>query len=107
MTEIPPHSEISARGRILGNDRGHHIMRKPHPSEIEDARRIANAIGYSVHFLKGPHERFNETAQTLEQAREIAKRLNEQHGQHGRRAIIYARLADGGSVPLKGWDDKA
>ena len=78
------------------------MARKPHPSELHDAARIATAIGYAVHFMKGPLERIRERADTLPEAQAIARRLNAAHGQHGRRAIIYALLPDGGSIPLAG-----
>ncbi len=56
--------------------------------------RRAGATHYSVHFRKGALQTFTEPAQTIEEARAIKARLDAAHGQHGRRAMIYA-IVDG------------
>jgi hypothetical protein len=72
-----------------------------HPGDAEHARRIAQAIGYTIRFYKAPCISFGERAKTLTEAVAIARRLNTDHGQHGRRAVIYATQPDGrASVPV-------
>ena len=75
-------------------------MTKQHPADLQDAARIADAVSYTVHFIRGPFERYNERADTLAEARQIEARMNADHGQYGRRAMIYAISSDGSATPL-------
>lgn len=74
------------------------MPKKPHPTELRDIERAAQAQSYKVHFRKGPHETYDVATDTLEEAREAAEALNKLHGEFGRRAGIYGLLADGSSV---------
>ena len=67
-------------------------QKKPHPADIAEDALIAQATAYNVHFLKGPFDRLNEPAATLDAAYDAADALNKAHGGNGRRAIIYAIL---------------
>jgi hypothetical protein len=71
-----------------------------HPADIGNDARIATAIGFAVHFRKSPFVTFNEPADTLEAAHAIKARMDAEHGQHGRRAMIYAITKEGVSVPV-------
>lgn len=71
-----------------------------HESETRDMERIAAAVRFTVHFRKGPFETFTERAETLDEARAIKLRLDAAHGKNGRRAMIYAVSASGGSTPV-------
>jgi len=75
---------------------------KEHPADAYIRARLAVAVSYTVHFLKGPHERYNEPAGSLAEAEAIAARMNAEHGALGRRAIVYAIMADGTSMPMGG-----
>jgi hypothetical protein len=67
----------------------------PHPADVRDATRIANAMSFVAHFRKGPVETFREAFPTLAEARAAAERMNAVHGAYGRRAGVYALGADG------------
>lgn len=71
-----------------------------HPADIGNDARIATAIGFAVHFRKSPFVTYNEPADTLDAARAIKARLDAEHGQYGRRAMIYAITREGVSVPV-------
>ena len=73
-----------------------------HAADLQAQQEIAQAVSYAVHFRKGPVEKYNETAATLDDAKAIAARLNAAHGQFGRRSIIYAVTASGKHVPIPG-----
>jgi hypothetical protein len=70
-----------------------------HPADARDRAQIARATSYAIHFRKGPFERYDETADTLDEAHTIADRLNTDHGKHGRRAIVYA-ITPEGAIPM-------
>jgi len=73
---------------------------KEHPADAWERQQLARAVSYTVHFRKGPFERYDERADTLAEARAIEARLNAAHGQYGRRAIVYGVLPDGSALPL-------
>lgn len=75
--------------------------KKPHPADVADAARELTAVGFRVHFRKGPFERYDEDAPDLAAAYDTADRLNAAHGEHGRRAIIYAILPNRASFAIK------
>lgn len=75
-------------------------MSRIHPADARDQVRIAAAVGYSIHFRKSPREAYNETADTLDEAKRVKAQLDATHGKHGRRAMIYAISASGASTPI-------
>lgn len=78
------------------------MSQQQHPIDIRDQQRIADAVRFKVHFRRGPFELISERAATLEEAKAIAARLDAEHGQNGRRAMIYAITATGLSTPVAG-----
>ena len=73
---------------------------KIHPADAYAAAQIAAATGYSVHFRKGPFEKYTELAASLEEARAIRDRLDAAHGQWGRRSVVYAIAPSGALFPI-------
>ena len=76
------------------------MTRKPHPDDVRKAAQIALAVSYTVHFRKSPSEKHNVRCATLEEAHAAEARLNQMHGGNGRRAIVYAVVADGTVYPM-------
>jgi hypothetical protein len=74
--------------------------RKPHPADIHTANEIARATSWAVAFRKSPYEKYNATAPTLAEARAIEAEWNAAHGEHGRRAIVYAVTPENRAYPL-------
>jgi len=75
------------------------MRRKKHAADISDAARIdADLSHYAVVFVKGPGNRVSVRAETIRAAWETAAKLNEAHGKHGRRAVIYAVLNSGATL---------
>ena len=66
------------------------MARKQHAVDMMEAKAIAAASSYVVHFRKGPAETYREEAPTLDEALAIEARMNAEHGKFGRRACIYA-----------------
>jgi hypothetical protein len=64
--------------------------RTPHPADLRDARRIAAAVRFAVHFRKSPGDVIRIECATLGEARAEAVRLDRAHGSSGRRAGVYA-----------------
>lgn len=79
----------------MGRDPGRRFRVSRKPSPPPD---LTAATGFAIHFRKSPHERFDETAATLEDARTAAAQLELLHGKHGRRAGIYALIPGRRSV---------
>jgi hypothetical protein len=75
-------------------------MRATHPADDRDRALIAQAVRFVVTFVRSPRERYSLPAATRADAEVTADAMNRTHGQHGRRAMIYAVLADGRSVPV-------
>jgi len=73
---------------------------KPHAADIHAAAEIAAAVGFAVHFRKGPQETYTEQSATLAGARGIEATMNATHGQNGRRAVVYAITATGAQYPV-------
>jgi len=71
-----------------------------HAGDAKHRELIAQATGFTVHFRKNPAEAFNEEAATIAEAMAIRDRLNAEHGQGGRRAMIYAKQAKGAAIPI-------
>lgn len=71
------------------------MAQRPHRADEIAEARIASAVSFVAHFRKSPREEFRADADSLGAARAAADRLNAAHGQHGRRAAIYAIGADG------------
>lgn len=63
---------------------------KKHPYDtfIEDAKN--NAVSFYIIFKRGPNEVYTDECVTLDEALTIAETMNQQHGEYGRRAAIYA-----------------
>jgi hypothetical protein len=51
---------------------------------------IENAKGFVICFLVGPMNRIEQIATTYKTAAEMARDLNREYGQFGRRACLYA-----------------
>lgn len=71
---------------------------KPHPGDVRDRERIARAVAFLVHLRTSPFQTYSEGAETLEDARAAALRLEGEHSRHGRRAGVYAVGVDGSST---------
>ena len=76
------------------------MAKRPHPADTRDQARIASAVSFAVHFRKGPEETYNEPAASLDAARVIKARMDAEHGQFGRRAMIYAISQSGISTAV-------
>jgi hypothetical protein len=74
--------------------------RKPHPADVYHAQQVARAVSFMAYFRKGPDQTFRVPATTLEEARRLAGVLTKEHGQWGRRAVIYAITPEGNSFPV-------
>jgi hypothetical protein len=74
--------------------------KKPHAADVYAAEQIAQAVGFVVHFRKGPHETYSRNAATLAEARIAEAELNSAHGQFGRRAMVYATSPSGAAFPV-------
>jgi hypothetical protein len=72
---------------------------REHPADRWTREQIAAASSFAVSFVKGPGDRYHETAGTLPEAEAIRDRMNAEHGKHGRRACIYA-ITPGGPIPM-------
>lgn len=66
-----------------------------HPADAFGRAQIAEAVYFTAHFRKGPHEKYTEKAETLADARAIATKLDTMHGEFGRRSVVYAVIASG------------
>lgn len=75
-------------------------MPRRHPADLADDRRIAAAQAFVVAFRKSPHERYRVEVGTLEEARRAAATLNAEHGQFGRRAMVYAITPEGSQIAV-------
>jgi hypothetical protein len=75
--------------------------KKLHPADVFVDAEIARASSYSVYFRKGPFETYSERAESLVLAQAIEARMNAAHGEHGRRALIYAVTPEGRHYPLQ------
>ena len=74
--------------------------RKPHPSELADARKIAGAVRFTAHLRLGPDETITEDHATAAEALAAAERLGRERGRYGRRACAYAVTREGFTVHL-------
>lgn len=79
--------------------------RKEHPADIRDRARIPEAVEFEIHFRVSPTKKIDRKAKTLDEARGIAAELNAEHRASGRRAGIYARMADKDAAPVMVPDD--
>ena len=76
------------------------MAKREHPADAWTRKQIETAVGFDIHFMKGPLERYREHAESIEDARVIAARLDAEHGQYGRRSIIYAILPNKTRLPV-------
>jgi hypothetical protein len=67
------------------------MPKKPHPADIADREKIANATHFNVHLRISPTEKINREARTLETAVEIADAIS---SDAAKPAIIYAVTPD-------------
>lgn len=74
--------------------------RKRHPADIHHDEQVARAVGFTVHFRKGPQEKYQEAAATLAGARLVETQMNARHGEFGRRAVVYAINPEGVAFPV-------
>ena len=74
---------------------------RAHPADQHAEAQAARAVRFSIIFHKGPHERFREDTEDRAEAFRIAARMDQEHGKHGRRAIVYGITPEGSSWPLK------
>lgn len=74
------------------------MKRKMHPADIADRERIAEAVEFTAFLRLGPHHKIVERAQTLAGAALLANHIEDQHP--GRKALVYAVLANGVSIPV-------
>ena len=78
--------------------------KKQHPEHVMADERIASAIGYRVTFSRGRVDGefivLSEDVTTLAEVPAVVERLNTLYGKSGRRACVYALLANGKAEPM-------
>lgn len=74
--------------------------RKPHPSEIFDAKRLGAATGFSAHYRAGPASTTTVPCGSAEEALAKAEEMTRELGRFGRRACAYAIMPTGGAVMI-------
>jgi hypothetical protein len=73
---------------------------RPHSSDEAIDRLISRSIRFAAFFRKGPLEKYRIDCATLAEARAAADRLTAQHGQWGRRAMVYGISSEGWTTPI-------
>lgn len=74
-------------------------VRRPHAADLYAADQVAKATRFAVHFRKGPFEKYNAEFATLPEAQAQAAAWDVQHGEFGRRSMVYAIGPSGGCFP--------
>lgn len=72
------------------------MSRKPHPADIADRARIAEAVEFTAHLRRGPFDKITERFPTLAEAAKRAEAI--QDANPGRKALVYAILQSGAQV---------
>jgi hypothetical protein len=72
-------------------------LKKSHPADMIDAKALSGATHFVASIFVGRGQYDKVQALTLEEARNAAHELVANHGS-GRKALIYAVLADGRQI---------
>lgn len=68
-----------------------------HAVDSYDAEQIAKAVLFTAHFMIGRGQKRTVECRSIDEARTAAAEMNAEFGQFGRRAMIYAVTANGGT----------